>query len=85
MIVIWPGSAPPPFLGRGPSLGESQQRRPLVRGCGGPRRQEEKEEAASPSAHPTPTSSPRGPANRTEVEAGRTGVRAQALALDQPG
>lgn len=51
-LVLRPGSAPPPFLGRGQSLGESHQRRPQERGCGGPRRQEEKEEAAS--LWPTP-------------------------------
>lgn len=77
-FVVRPGPAPPPFLGRGQSLGESQERRPQARGCGGPPRQEEKEEAASPSAHPpthtpVPTSGPRDPANRMEVGAGRTG------------
>lgn len=75
--VTRPGPAPPPFLGRGQSLGRSRSLRPPVRGCGGPRRQEEKEEAASLSAHPTPTSGPRGPANRMEVEAGRTGSARQ--------
>lgn len=57
-------------------MGESHWRRPQARGCGGPRRQEEKEEAASPLAHPptpAPTSGPRGPANRMEVGAGRIG------------
>lgn len=58
-------------------MGRSHSLRPPVRGCGGPRRQEEKEEAASPSAHPTPTSGPRGPANRMEVEAGRVGSARQ--------
>lgn len=57
-------------------MGESHKRRPEARGCGGPRRQEEKEEAASLLAHPPhpgPHLGPRGPANRMEVGAGRTG------------
>ena len=42
----WAGPAPPPFLGRGAGSGESLRGRHLARGCGGPRRQEEKEETS---------------------------------------
>lgn len=67
---------PTPIPGEGGRARERLSGRPPARGCGGPRRQEDKEEAASPLARPptpAPPQAPRGPANRMEVGAGRTG------------
>lgn len=66
---------------------ESHWHKPQARGCGGPRRQEEKEEAASPLAHaphPCPHLWSQEPSKQDGGGGREDWVRAQALALAQP-
>lgn len=62
-FVVRPGPAPPPFLGRGQSLGESQERRPQAGGVvvPGGRKRRKKLLPLRPTPPHTPRSPPQAP------------------------